>query len=203
MKEILKELRIYAQENKVPIIKDEALAVLINECKEKQPHNILEIGTAIGYSIITMLDNIAVETKVITLELDEGRAAIARRSIAEAGLSDRVEVLVGDAGQILLDLQKKNIKFDLIFIDAAKAQYVDYLTKVIPMLDNGSVVIADNVLFRGYVEGIEETPRRFRTIVRRLREYIDLVNNKDDFETAIYKDADGIAVSHYRRCKDE
>ena len=204
MREILQELRVYAEENKVPIIKDEALDVLINVCKEKQPQYILEIGTAIGYSVLTMLNNIDVEAKVISLEIDEERAAIAGNSIAKAGLSDRVKVLVGDAGKILLELQKMNEKFDLVFIDAAKAQYMDYLTKVIPMLADGSVVIADNVLFRGYVEGIEETPRRFRTIVRRLREYINIVtNSSSSFETTIYKDADGIAVSHYRGCKNE
>ena len=203
MREILQELRVYAEENKVPIIKDEALDVLINVCKEKQPQYILEIGTAIGYSVLTMLNNIDVEAKVISLEIDEERAAIAGNSIAKAGLSDRVKVLVGDAGKILLELQKMNEKFDSVFIDAAKAQYMDYLTKVIPMLADGSVVIADNVLFRGYVEGIEETPRRFRTIVRRLREYINIVTNSSSFETTIYKDADGIAVSHYRGCKNE
>ena len=204
MREILQELRVYAEENKVPIIKDEALDVLINVCKEKQPQYILEIGTAIGYSVLTMLNNIDVEAKVISLEIDEERAAIAGNSIAKAGLSDRVKVLVGDAGKILLELQKMNEKFDLVFIDAAKAQYMDYLTKVIPMLADGSVVIADNVLFRGYVEGIEETPRRFRTIVRRLREYINIVtNSSSSFETTIYKDADAIAVSHYGGCKNE
>ena len=112
MREILQELRVYAEENKVPIIKDEALDVLINVCKEKQPQYILEIGTAIGYSVLTMLNNIDVEAKVISLEIDEERAAIAGNSIAKAGLSDRVKVLVGDAGKILLELQNMNEKFD-------------------------------------------------------------------------------------------
>ena len=80
---------------------------------------------------------------------------------------------------------------------------VDYLNKILPMLADDSIIIADNVLFRGYVEGLEETPRRFKTIVSRLRTYIDLVTNNIDFETVIYKEADGIAVSYYRRGKNE
>lgn len=203
MKEILNELKKYAEENRVPIIKDEAMQVLIDVCKTKKPKNILEVGTAIGYSLLTMLDSISVKANVISLELDETRAEIARNSINKACLTEFVEIIVGDAGKTLLELQKAQRKFDLVFIDAAKAQYVDYLNKILPMLADDSIIIADNVLFRGYVEGLEETPRRFKTIVSRLRTYIDLVTNNIDFETVIYKEADGIAVSYYRRGKNE
>ena len=100
--------------------------------------------------------------------------------------------MTGDAGENLLQLQGK---FDLVFIDAAKGQYPDYFRKVHPLLADDAVIIADNVLFRGYVRGGVEAPRRFRTIVKRLREYIDLLENSQEFQTEIFENGDGLAVS--------
>ena len=151
MKEILNELKKYAEENRVPIIKDEAMQVLIDVCKTKQPKNILEVGTAIGYSLLTMLDNISVKANVISLELDETRAEIAKNSINKACLTEFVEIIVGDAGKTLLELQKAQRKFDLVFIDADKINYTNYFDLVFDKVNKGGYILADNVLWSGKI----------------------------------------------------
>ena len=190
--ELLAEMKAYGEANHVPIININGLKVLVETVKKARPHRVLEIGTAIGYSTLYIADNSAEDVEITTLELSEERAAEARGFIDRSPYKGNIKIMTGDAGENLLQLQGK---FDLVFIDAAKGQYPDYFRKVYPMLADNAVVIADNVLFRGYVRGGVEAPRRFRTIVKRLREYIDLVENSQEFQTEIFENGDGLAVS--------
>ena len=189
---LLAEMKAYGEANHVPIININGLKVLVETVKAAKAHRVLEIGTAIGYSTLYIADNSADGVEIITLELSEERAAEARAFIDRSPYKDNIKIMTGDAGENLLQLQGK---FDLVFIDAAKGQYPDYFRKVHPLLADDAVIIADNVLFRGYVRGGVEAPRRFRTIVKRLREYIDLVENSQEFQTEIFENGDGLAVS--------
>ncbi|HWR38352.1 MAG TPA: O-methyltransferase [Patescibacteria group bacterium] len=185
-------LKRYGQEYHIPIISDAGGRLLSRMVSCCRPQSVLEIGTAIGYSTLLMAAQSPPETKITTLELDSKRAQIARQTFREAGLSDRIRLLEGDAGQLITGLQDV---FDLVFIDAAKGQYPDYLRKVRPLLSPCGVIIADNVLFRGWVQAEAPPPRRFRTMVQRLREYVLLVTTDPGLKTRIFRRGDGIAVS--------
>lgn len=191
---IRQEMEDYAASNHVPIIKPAAGRLLEKAVSIKQPSAILEIGTAIGYSALLMAGQAPATSKITTIEQDEARVALAQDFWQRAGLIERINVLQGDAGVILPCLQ---MQFDLVFIDAAKGQYLDYLNKVMDKLMLGAVVIADNVLFRGFVlEG--DPPRRYRTIVKRLRAYLEFVQHDPRFVTKIYDNGDGMAISYYQ-----
>lgn len=191
MSELLREMEEYAAENHIPIITEKARKVFREIVCRAKPERVLEIGTAIGYSALIIAEE-SHDVRITTLELDADRAAVARKYIDRSPYSRQIEILTGDAGLILGQLSGQ---YDFVFIDAAKGQYPDYWRKIQPLLAERVTVAADNVLFRGYVEGSESCPRRFRTIVKRLKEYLDLVRNADGFSTEVLHDGDGLAVS--------
>ncbi|WP_455630891.1 O-methyltransferase [Megamonas sp.] len=190
---LFKEMEIFAEENHVPIIKEAERAIFRGIMAKYQPKHILEIGTAIGYSALLMA-HCGQGAKIKTLELSEERARTAQSFIDRSPYKDDIEIVVGDAGETLLSLAATEM-FDMVFIDAAKGQYPDYLQKILPHLNAGSVIVTDNVLFRGYVLGTGKPPRRYKTIVKRLREYLQIINDEKIFKTMIYEDGDGLAVS--------
>lgn len=193
---LLREMESYAAAHHVPIINERGRQAFLAVVQEERPRRILEIGTAIGYSTLLLLLHGAADARVTTLELSEERAELARSFWARAGVSDRITLLTGDAGRILTELPGKlAAPYDFVFIDAAKGQYVDYFEKIQPLLALHCTVLADNVLFRGYVLGEEKAPRRYRTIVKRLRAYIELVNHTPGFVTEILERGDGLAVT--------
>lgn len=189
---LIAEMEEYGRSNHVPIINEKGMPVLLEVVRQKKPHRVLEIGTAIGYSALLIANNSAEDVEIDTLELSQERAATARAYIDRSVYKDRIRIHIGDAGENILKLSGR---YDFVFIDAAKGQYPDYFRKVYPFLTEDAMVLADNVLFRGYVRGDMECPRRFKTIVKRLREYISLVSGNDEFETVIREDGDGLAVS--------
>ena len=190
---LFKEMEIFAEENHVPIIKEAERAIFRGIMAKYQPKHILEIGTAIGYSALLMA-HCGQGAKIKTLELSEERARTAQSFIDRSPYKDDIEIVVGDAGETLLSLATTEM-FDMVFIDAAKGQYPDYLQKILPHLNAGGVIVTDNVLFRGYVLGTGKPPRRYKTIVKRLREYLQIINDEKIFKTMIYEDGDGLAVS--------
>lgn len=190
--DLIAEMEEYGRSNHVPIINEKGMPVLLEVVRQKKPHRVLEIGTAIGYSALLIANNSADDVEIDTLELSQERAATARAYIDRTVYKDCIRIHVGDAGE---NIPKLTGKYDFVFIDAAKGQYPDYFRKVYPLLTEDALVLADNVLFRGYVRGDAACPRRFKTIVKRLREYISLVSGNDEFETVIREDGDGLAVS--------
>lgn len=195
-KNIVAAMEDYAVTHQVPIISPEGAHLLQTVAAAARPAAILEIGTAIGYSTLLLSAVMDPGGQITTIEQNRERIEIAREYLAAAGVASQIELLAGDAGQILSGLAGP---FDLVFIDAAKGQYLDYLHKVMDKLSPGAVVIADNVLFRGWV--LDETkaaPRRYRTIIKRLRAYLDFVTHSSYFKTTLYQIGDGIAVSHYQ-----
>ena len=192
MEDLLHEMEAYAARHHVPIINERGRRAFLDIVQQERPHRVLEIGTAIGYSTLLLLQQGAADVTVTTLELSEERAQLAKGFWARAGLLGRVDLRTGNAGDILTELTGP---YDFVFIDAAKGQYVDYFHKIQPLLAPRCTILADNVLFRGYVLGPERAPRRYRTIVKRLRAYITLVNHTPGFSTEILERGDGLAVT--------
>ena len=186
MEALFKQMEDFAKENKVPIINENGRKVFIEIIKKYKPQRVLEIGTAIGYSALLTTYYGAENVKIISLELDEERAKQAQDFINQSAYKEQIEIILGDAAENIEKLDK-NYKFDMVFIDAAKGQYPDYLQKVLPLLADDGIILADNVLFRGYVMSEEKPPRRYKTIVKRLREYIAMVSDTDKFTTEILK----------------
>ena len=194
MEELLREMEDYAALHHVPIINERGRQAFLQIVQEARPHRVLEIGTAIGYSSLLMAQNGAADIDITTLELSDERIKTAQGYIDRSAYAGRIHIMGGDAAENLLKLQLTGQKFDFVFIDAAKGQYVDYFHKIQPMLTENAVILADNVLFRGYVKGDVPTPRRFKTIVKRLREYIKLVS-QPPYITEILENGDGLAVT--------
>ena len=194
MEELLREMEDYAALHHVPIINERGRQAFLQIVQEARPHRVLEIGTAIGYSSLLMAQNGAADIDITTLELSDERIKTAQGYIDRSAYADRIHIMGGDAAENLLKLQLTGQKFDFVFIDAAKGQYVDYFHKIQSMLADKAVILADNVLFRGYVKGDVPTPRRFKTIVKRLREYIALVS-QPPYVTEILENGDGLAVT--------
>ena len=194
MEELLREMEAYAEKEHVPIINERGRHAFLRIIEECKPRQVLEIGTAIGYSALLMAEQGADDIH-ITLELSEERAALAKKFWKRSPYYGCMELHLGDAGEILAKLTPPAGGFDFVFIDAAKGQYVDYFRKVQPLLSKKATIVADNVLFRGYVLGQEKPPRRYKTIVKRLREYLELVQSAP-FRTEILSNGDGLAVTY-------
>jgi len=192
---VCREMEAYAAANRIPIIRPEAADFLADIVYYKRPELVLEIGTAIGYSTLLMAAKLPPGGRIISIEINAERAVLAQAFWRRAGLSDRIRVLVGDAGEILPTLAGP---FELVFIDGPKGQYLDYLKKILDKLQLGAIVVADNVLFRGLVLTDAVPPRRFRTIVSRLRAYLAFVQRDWRFKTELVPVGDGMAISCYQ-----
>lgn len=186
---ILAELEKEAEENHVPIIRKSERQALIDAARLINPERILEIGTAIGYSSLVLLREFPA-AHIDTVELDEKRHERAKKAAEEAGVSDRWNGHLGDAAEIIPRLQGP---YDFVYLDGPKGQYLRELKMIEPLLADHAVIAADNVLFRGLVRSQDPVPHRYRTLVRRLREYIDYVNAA--YRTRISDLGDGLAVS--------
>ena len=191
MSEKIDEILKYGREFGFPLIKDDAVHLLIAKVKEFKPKRILEIGTAIGYSGSQMLDAYSGST-LVTLEKNSESATIAVNNFEKLGLNKRVQVINCDAKAYL---DSCNEKFDFIFLDGPKGQYLHYLEQLINLLNNGGVLFADNVLFRGYVNGGVEYPHKFKTIVTNLRQFLEKIQIDDRLNTTIYEIGDGVSIS--------
>lgn len=194
-KGFLKELETFAKENEVPIIQSEVARLLELMVEIKRPKKILELGTAIGYSAILMNMSSGGNCHITTIERDENMIAHALSNIAKAGLEESIKVLPGDCLDIL---QRLDDKFDLIFMDAGKGHYNHFLPHCLRLLSEDGIIIADNVLFKGMVASKELVKRRKITIVKRMKNYLDLVSKNDDLITSVIPMGDGIAITKRR-----
>lgn len=192
---VLKELEIYARENSVPIIQKEVGKFLELMVNMKRPKKILELGTAIGYSSILMNISSRGESHITTIERDENMVAIANHNIEKYGFYEKIKVIEGDCIEVL---EKLDEKFDLIFMDAGKGHYNHFLPHCLRLLSENGVIVADNVLFKGMVASRELLKRRKITIVKRMKNYLDLVSSNSDLITSVIPMGDGIAVTSRR-----
>ncbi|WP_434303229.1 O-methyltransferase [Clostridium botulinum] len=192
---ILKDLEDYAKEKAVPIVHKEVANFLELMISVKKPKKILELGTAIGYSSIFMSLSSNGESNITTIERDDKMIEIARSNIEKHGFKDKIKIIHGDCLEILKDLDDK---YDMIFMDAGKGHYNEFLPYCLKLLNKDGIIIADNVLFRGMVANDELVIRRKITIVKRMRKYMNMISDKDNFITSIIPMGDGIAITKRR-----
>ncbi|MDU3422658.1 MAG: O-methyltransferase [Peptostreptococcus sp.] len=192
-KSLILEMEEYAKENSVPIIHKEVAELLRFILDIHKPKRILEIGCAIGYSSIFFATVLGGDVEIITTERNPVMLEKAYENIEKAGLKDKIKILVGDAAQTLKDLYGE---FDMIFIDAAKGQYKMFYDMVTPQLKKGGIVISDNILYKGMIASDDFVVRRKRTIVKRMREYLDYICSLEDVDTSILPVGDGVALSY-------
>ncbi|WP_178842739.1 HAD hydrolase-like protein [uncultured Treponema sp.] len=184
------EMEKYAIKNEVPVLQDAGSGFIAGYIKNHSIKNILEIGTAIGTSAIRFA-KIRNDIHVTTIEIDPVRHEQAVKNIEAEGLSDRITAVLGDA--LCVEVSGS---FDLIFIDAAKAQYINFFNRFSPFLAEDGVIISDNLSFHGMVEDLSLT-RNYSTIklVKKIRKYIDFLKQNSEFETEFFKVGDGIGVT--------
>lgn len=194
-KKELEKIKQKALDEHIPIIMDDTLEVVDKILKEVKPKRILEIGTAVGYSAICFSEYLSEDGEIDTIERDEERIIEAKANIEKVGVSNKINIYSGDAVEILPTL---NNKYDVVFIDAAKGKYPFFLKEALRMLDTHGVILADNILYKGYVMS-DYNKHKQRTAVRNLREYIKEVTENPDIETEILEVGDGLAVSRLKK----
>ena len=206
--ELLDEMRTFALSHDVPIVRLETESFLRTMVKLKRPERILEIGTAIAYSSIVLARaalSCGGNCSMLTIESWERRIPIAENNLKQAGLTDCVKLVHGDAGEVLRRLvqekEKDSVKaaqtgYDLIFLDAAKGQYLHWLPDILCLMREGALLIADNVMQEGTVTESRYTlPRRDRTTHSRMREFLYEIKHHPELESSVLPLGDGVSIS--------
>ena len=189
----LEELEQTALRDRVPVIRREMQSFIKMFLAMNQPGRILEVGTAIGFSTLLMCEYGREDLQIVTIENYDKRIPIARENFRRAGREDQITLLEGDAGELLKTLEGP---FDMIFMDAAKGQYIHWLPDIRRLMAKGSVLISDNVLQEGdIIESHYLVERRKRTIYKRMREYLYELKHDPSFVTSILPLGDGVTVS--------
>lgn len=189
----LEELEQTALRDSVPVIRREMQSFIKTFLAMNQPGRILEVGTAIGFSTLLMCEYGREDLQIVTIENYDKRIPIARENFRRAGREDQITLLEGDAGELLKTLEGP---FDMIFMDAAKGQYIHWLPDIRRLMAKGSVLISDNVLQEGdIIESHYLVERRKRTIYKRMREYLYELKHDPSFVTSILPLGDGVTVS--------
>ena len=191
LNEILKVIKQKAIDEKIPIIMDDTLNTISQILHDKKVTRILEIGTAVGYSAICFSEFLEQDGIIDTIERDEERANEAIENFKKMKLEKKINLYIGDAVDILPQLNKK---YDVVFIDAAKGKYPFFLKEAERMLKTNGIILADNILYKGYVMS-DYNKHKQRTAVRNLREYIKEVQEDKRFDTKILEVGDGLAIS--------
>ena len=188
--DVLNIMEQYAKENNVPIIQEEGAKFLCEFIKKHHCLDIPEVGSAIGYSAIrmAMLDN---RIHITTIERDTDRYNKALEYIERSGLSNQITIIYGDALTTKIDK-----KFDLLFIDAAKAQYIKFFEKYEENVKQGGYIITDNLSFHGFVENKELVKsKNLRQLVGKIQRFIDYLKSREDYDTIFLETGDGIGIS--------
>ena len=195
MKELILEMEDYAQEKNVPIIEKKSIAFIMKYIKDNNVKSILEIGSAIGYSAILMA-NASEDVTITTIEKDEERYMECLKNVKKCGLDKKINVVFQDALDVNLS---EDLKYDMIFIDAAKGQYTKFFEKYKYFLkDNGSI-ITDNLKFHGYVgKSYKIESKNLKSLVQKIENYIDFLKDNEEFDTKFYDIGDGLSVSTWK-----
>lgn len=187
----LEKIKEKALEDHIPIIMDDTLEVIANRLKNVKPRKILEIGTAVGYSAICFSEFLSEDGKIDTIEREHDRVEEARKNIEKAEVQDKINIIEGDAVEILPTLQGK---YNVVFIDASKGKYPFFLKEALRLLADNGIIFADNVLYKGYVLS-DYNKHKQRTAVRNLREFLAELQNNPELKTEILEVGDGLAVA--------
>ncbi len=192
MNKFFKNLENYAKENNVPIIQKEGLDILLKIIEEEKPNNILEIGTAIGYSALKM--NSILNSNIITFEREPKMIKEATKNIKEANKEGKIKVI--DSDFLEYDLSVFN-NFDLIYIDGAKAQYYNFFKKVEDKLSKNGIIVFDNLLFHDFVFNEEKkakASKNLKQLIRKLEDFIIKIEKEKGYEFIFEKKGDGIGI---------
>lgn len=191
MKELILEMERYASEKNVPIIEKESITFIMKYIKANNIKNILEIGSAIGYSAILMA-SVDPEVTVTTIERDNARYMECLKNVKKVNFEHKINVVFQDA----LEVNLTDVQYDMIFIDAAKGQYTKFFEKFKYFLKDGGVIISDNLKFHGNVgKSSEIESKNLRALVGKLEDYIEFLKENKEFETVFYDVGDGLSVS--------
>lgn len=198
MKEHILEMEKYAIENNVPIIEKKSIAFIMRYIKDHNVKSVLEIGSAIGYSAILMASSDK-DVVVTTIERDETRYMECLKNVKKCGLEKKINVVYQDALELNLS---EELRYDLIFIDAAKGQYIKFFEKYKNFLNPGGVIITDNLKFHGYVgESSKLDKGNLKSLVEKIEGYIAFLKNNEEFDTVFKDIGDGLSISTWK--KDE
>lgn len=191
VQKLLEEIRVYGEENDVPISKADTQKFLLNLIKENNYMSVLEIGTAIGYSTIAFASTNCV-SKVDSVEIDENRLLVARENIKKSGLDKKIKLYHMDAKEFL---QNNKNKYDFIYLDGPKGQYINYLPYLLNMLNKNGTLVADNLFFHGMVTGEIPVTKGCRSMIKGLKNYIQEITTNPNLETKILNIGDGLGVT--------
>ena len=190
MERILK-MREKAKLDNEPILRDQSFKLLLETVKIKKPSKILEIGVNLGLSGIAML--LTSENSTLSgIEIDEEKIALARANYKEFGVDNRAKIFQGDASEIIPVLTGE---YDFIFLDGPKGHYFEYLPNLLAVLKKGGILFADNVLFRGFVNGKVKTPHRYNTTKNSMEKFLNAVTNDKNLKTVVYDIEDGVSIT--------
>ena len=184
-------MREKTKESGAPLLRDKSFELLIKTVQELQPKKILEIGVNTGLSGIAMLLT-SKDAHLTGIEIDEDAKSVATNNYKTFNVQDRAKIFLGDASQILPLLTGE---YDFIFLDGPKGHYFEYLPSLLSVLAPYGVIFADNVLFRGYVNGRVKTPHRYNTTKRSMENYLNAVSNDENLKTKIYDIEDGVSIT--------
>lgn len=189
----LENLEKEALQQGVPVVRREMQSFLRTLLALHKPRRILEVGTAVGFSTLLFCEYAPEDAQITTIENYEKRILLAKNNFAKAGRQDQITLLEGDAGEILKNLEGE---FDLIFMDAAKGQYIHWLPDVLRLMKTGGVLVSDNVLQEGdLIESHYLVERRNRTIYKRMREYLFELTHHPSLVTSVLPLGDGVTLS--------
>lgn len=192
----IRELEKQAQAAEVPIIRRETRDMLRYLLRTKKPERVLEVGTAIGYSVLFMKECLPETSSITTIEKVEMRLVEARKNLAKYDSDGRITLVEGDAIDVLKNLVDKGEHFSFIFMDAAKGQYLNFLPNILELLEPEGILVSDNIFHEGDVmESRYGVTRRDRTIHGRMREYLKVITEHPQLETICLPMGDGMTVS--------
>ncbi len=201
IEEVLKKLKEEAKENFVPIVRDNTINKIVSLLNKKKCKDILEIGTAIGYSgIIMLLQND--KSFLTTIEKNEKRYKEAQQNFLKTGLNDRTTLILGDALEEIAKLKVKGQKFDFIFLDGPKGQYIKYLPYLKTLLKGGGILFADNILLGGLLKDQKKVTHKNRTMFNNMKAFLSDIQKDNDFETTLYDIDDGFLIAILKKSAD-
>ena len=197
MKQLIMDMEEYANEHNVPIIEKKSFAFIMKYIKSHNIKNVLEIGSAIGYSAILMA-SASEDVYVTTIERDETRYMECLKNVKKCKLDKIINVVFQDA----LEVNMGDAKYDMIFIDAAKGQYTKFFEKFKYFLNEGGVIITDNLKFHGHVgNSANIESKNLKSLVQKIESYIDFLKDNEEFETEFFDIGDGLSVSVKKSAK--
>ena len=187
---MLENLKEFAKQNNVPISKDDTMEFIIKTINENNFKQILEIGTAIGFGSINMAKNTNC-FHIDTVEIDEKTYIIAKENVIQNKVDDKVTLHNIDAKIYIENCDKK---YDFIYLDGPKGQYINYLPQLLNLLNEKGIIIADNIFFHGMVTNEIETPPSCRSMIKGLHNFVDFITTNENLNSHIYNIGDGVAL---------